>query len=196
MLRFYFVRHGEKERVPFDPKLTSLGIEQATATAKFLRKIKFEEVVVSPKSRTQETAQVIAGELGLPITTIEELQERLEWQKEETFEEFVKEWYKTDIDRSHKSAVGMSSAGNGERIRKILDMISQRHKEGNILVVSHGGTIGDMLRNLFGESTIEHKPWKNPEAKYIDIHECSITIVEKENDQYKLVSINGQEHLL
>jgi probable phosphoglycerate mutase len=196
MVRFYFVRHGEKERVPFDPKLTPIGIQQATATAEFLRKIKFKEVVASPKSRTQQTAQIIAKELGLPVTTIEELQERLEWLGDQELSEFLDEWYKTDIDRSYSSKVGMSSSGNGARVRKILDSISERHKEGNILVVSHGGTIGDALRNLFGEEAVEHLPSKNPDAKYIKIHECSITIVERENNEYKLISVNGKEHLL
>ncbi len=41
MVTFYFVRHGLKEAVPFDPSLTTIGLEQAKAAAELLKNIFF-----------------------------------------------------------------------------------------------------------------------------------------------------------
>lgn len=195
MLTFYFIRHGQKEAIPFDPPLTKIGFKQAEFTANLLKNINFLEVVSSPKLRTKQTAEIIARPHSINISTDFRLVERLEWEKDESFNEFITEWNKTDIDRSYLPKKGISSRSNGQRVKLLLDEISEKHQEGNILVVTHGGTIGDLLRNLFSETAIEHMTEPISGAKYIDILECSVTIIRKTNDKFELVKLGDISHL-
>lgn len=195
MTTFYLVRHGQKEAIPFDPPLTTVGEKQAEITAGLLKDIPFKEIIASPKLRTKQTAGIIAKPHSLPINTDERLMERLEWENEDTFAAFIDEWNKTDTDRSYVPKNGISSKANGGRMKDILDGLVNKHKEGNILIVSHGGTIGDLLRNLFTEEAIEHKTKPISGARYIDILECGITTIRKNNDKYELLKIGDISHL-
>lgn len=195
MTIFYLIRHGQKEAVPFDPPLTLVGIKQAEVTAEFLKDVQFEEVVASPKQRTKQTAEIIAKPHSIPVNTDERLVERLEWENGETFDEFITEWNKTDIDRSYLPKKGMTSKTNGERMKNLLDELANKHRKGNILIVSHGGTIGDLLRNLFTEKAIEHKTEPMSGARYIDILECGITTVRESDGKYELLRMGDISHL-
>ncbi len=195
MTAFYLVRHGQKEAIPFDPPLTAVGVKQAEVTAELLKAVSFKEVLASPKLRTKQTAEIIAKSHSLNVITDERLIERLEWENDESFDEFIEEWNKTDIDRSYHPKKGMSSKTNGERMKNILDELAEKYKDGNILIVSHGGTIGDLLRNLFTEEAIEHKTEPVSGARYIDILECGITIIRKNGDKYELLKIGDISHL-
>lgn len=58
------------------------------------------------------------------------------------------------------------------------------------MFVTHGGTIGDLLRTLFpcNELPIIHN--KKTGAKYIEILPGSVTVLEKEEGSYRLVRMN------
>jgi len=157
MLTFYFIRHGQKEAVPFDPPLTKIGVKQAELTAGYLKTIPFKAIVASQKTRVQQTTQIIAKQLKLSISVDERLQERLEWENDVSFEKFMEEWNKTDIDRTYQPKRGKSSSDNGKQMKEIIDEMSNTYKEGNVLVVTHGGSIGDLLRCLFTEEAITYK---------------------------------------
>lgn len=195
MITFYLVRHGQKEAIPFDPPLTTVGAKQAEVTAQLLKDIPFKEVLASPKTRTKQTAEIISKPHSLTVKTDDRLIERLEWENDETFDEFIAEWNKTDIDRSYLPKKGMASKTNGERMKSLLDELADKHKEGNILIVSHGGTIGDLLRNLFTEEAIEHKTEPISGARYIDILECGVTTISTTDDKYELLKIGDISHL-
>ena len=72
MKKVLYVRHGQSEtnlRGVFaggndDTRLTDLGREQAKNAGKELKGIKIDRIICSPLSRTYETAQIIAKELG------------------------------------------------------------------------------------------------------------------------------------
>ncbi len=195
MLTFYLVRHGAKEAIPFDPPLTKIGVIQAKATAEFLKDVSFDLILASPKLRTKQTADIISKYHSLQITTDKRLIERLEWENDKSFDEFMNEWNKTDIDRDYQPRKGMSSSANGRRMVSILDELSEKYKDGNILIVTHGGSIGDLLINLFTEEAISHKTEPISGAKFIKIHECSITTIQKNEDKYQLLKLGDISHL-
>ncbi|MDZ4227790.1 MAG: histidine phosphatase family protein [Candidatus Levybacteria bacterium] len=195
MLNFYFVRHGIKENVPFDPPLTKMGAKQAELTGKRLKDIPFKGIIASHKLRTQQTAKIIAKHLKLPVLADSRLQERLEWEKDMAFDEFATEWNKTDIDRDYKPKNGVSSHGKGRQVKKVVDELLKIHGDGNVLIVAHGGSIGDLLRNLFAQEKLPHKANSISGAKYIGIHECSVTIVQMLGDKYKLLKLADISHL-
>jgi len=195
MLTFYFIRHGAKESIPFDPPLTKLGIKQAELTAKYLKNISLKSILASPKLRTRQTARMISKPHLLQFVTDDRLIERLEWESNHTFDEFVAEWIKTDLDRQYKPKKGSSSCGKGEEMGEIIEEISAKYKDGNIAIISHGGAIGDLLRYLFKEEDLVHKVAPLSGCKYIDISECSITVIQKDKDRYKLIKVNDKAHL-
>lgn len=195
MLTYYFIRHGTKEAIPFDPPLTETGIKQAEVTAEYLKGISFKIVIASPKLRTKQTAEIISKPHSLPIITDNRLIERLEWENDESFDNFITEWNKTDIDRKYQPRKGLSSSSNGEQMKKFLDELSNQYHDGDILIVTHGGTIGDLLRQLFTEKAIIHKTEPISGKKYIDILECSITTIQKNEEGYKLLNLNNISHL-
>ena len=51
-----------------DPGLTELGVTQAREAARTLAEQDIRRIIASPYSRTLETAEIIAMELGLPVT--------------------------------------------------------------------------------------------------------------------------------
>jgi broad specificity phosphatase PhoE len=105
------------------------------------------------------------------------------------------EWDKTDINRAYVPRKGKSSSKNGEDVKKLIEELSMQYTDGNILIVTHGGTIGDLLRNLFTEQGLEHITDPATGARYIDIQECSVTIVKKSIAGYALEMIGKITHL-
>lgn len=196
MLTFYFIRHGQKETIPFDPPLTELGVKQAETTAEHLKNISFDKIIASPKLRTRQTAEIIAKSHSLQVFSDIRLIERLEWENDESFDKFLTRWNKTDIDRKFQPKKGKSSYSNGQQMRKVIDELSKIYRSGNMLIVTHGGSIGDLLRNLFAEEILNHKTEPISGARYIEILECSITKVQKRDGKYILKRVNDTTHLL
>lgn len=81
-MKLYLVRHGETDwnrmgrlQGMTDIPLNDLGRTQAKAAAAALREVPFDGAFCSPLSRARETAQIIMGGRGVPITPDERLRE-------------------------------------------------------------------------------------------------------------------------
>ena len=74
MQKIYFIRHGQRnDRIPGSP-LSQTGVEEAKKTAQYLKNTLTEEkleLLASPLTRTQETANEIAKALDLQIETVD-----------------------------------------------------------------------------------------------------------------------------
>lgn len=147
------------------------------------------------QKKTQQTAEIISRHLHLSVTIDERLVERMDWGEMpgESFEEFLKEWSKTQLDRKYIPTHGDSSFATGERVTSVLKDFAQDNQ--SILIVTHGGAIGDFLMNNFSreEFSIAIDPATN--AEYIEIKECSITEVENHADTFVLKKANDTSHL-
>jgi|SRR3989344_2749475 len=148
----YFVRHGETEmnaqnlRQGSEGRLTAMGREQALTTAKRFPKHKGRPTVIiaSPYERTKETAEIIGGELGMPVEYSDLLIERRNpseiighWDKERDVKKIVDR-----IDKSfHDDNLRYSDEENfidlKRRAKDLLEYIKYR-KEKRILMVTHG----------------------------------------------------------
>lgn len=80
MTTLFVVRHGQttlnaqgRFRGRADPSLDSTGREQAQQAARQLASAQPEAVHTSPLRRAVETAQIIAGEVGLEVSTLTDL---------------------------------------------------------------------------------------------------------------------------
>lgn len=184
MVTFYLVRHGQKEKVMGDPHLTQFGKAQAEHTAKFLKDKGIKQIFSGLLNRTSETANIIAKELGLDIKFDDRLRERMNWgdKKGESFEEFWDEWQKADLNRDYQPAHGYSSRESGQRMESFLSDVSKDINNDTFLIVTSGGIIGDLLRNVFLEKDLPLVMNKISKARYLEILECSVTIVKKDKN--------------
>lgn len=80
---FWFLRHGESEanrlRIiagSLDVPLNATGRAQAQRAADLVAGLDIAAVYASPLVRAHDTARIVAGPLGLPVTLVPELAER------------------------------------------------------------------------------------------------------------------------
>lgn len=195
MSTFYFVRHGNKQENISNPQLTEIGHEQAQKTAEFLKQFPITQIIASPLSRTQQTAQHIAQTLSLLVKTDPRLQERMERQPNDVPQkEFFAEWLETTHNRDFSPRWGDSSRKTGERVEQIIQEIGQSSDK-HVVLVTHGGTTIDFLRNVFDENHLIQLLKEFPEGQDYVVNECSVTQVKLENGAYTLIDLHHISHL-
>lgn len=161
-MRFLYVRHGESEAnaatvigTPFT-KLTQKGIAQAQKTGVELQGQDVALIVCSPFIRAQQTAEMIAGEIGIDlkhIKIIEDLHERRMGVVEGTPKKHESEWFygKTDVE-------GMESQEDLlSRSARALEQINEAAKDvqGSVVVVGHAVSGFYLLQVAKGNLTPE-----------------------------------------
>lgn len=160
MLKIYLARHGQDEdnekgilNGRRDFSLTKKGVEQARELAKKIKKagIKFDKVYSSPLKRAYKTAEIITEKLGLKKPEIlPDLIERdfgIMTGKSHTQ---IEEICSPDILKTETVTYFLSPKKAEtfpqlvRRGKKVLRIITKKHKDGNILLVAHGD-IGKMI---------------------------------------------------
>ena len=139
--QFIFVRHGQSQAnaegiiadgaVP----LTDKGVDQARITGLEVKKLGITTIVCSPYLRAQQTAQIIAGELGIDlahIKIIEELRERGLGSCEGKPKVQASEWYSRSDDPTLEPRQTLL-----DRMHAALENIRAIDSKGLILVVGH-----------------------------------------------------------
>jgi broad specificity phosphatase PhoE len=165
----YLVQHGEKEPEPGDPGLTAAGREQAARTAQWLRDFGLSAVYSSPLKRAWETAENIASASGLAVHRDVRLRERVNWDGDKPFDDFVAEWARCLVERDFVPGGGDSSRQAAGRLRAFLLDVSA--EPGSVVAVSHGGVIVDLLRTLLGDGAVPHA------LLYEGVPSCAITTI-------------------
>lgn len=192
----YLIRHAEKEKLKFDPPITKLGEEQAQKTAEYFKDIQIDKIYSSPLKRTIQTSEIISKYLKRDFEINDLLRERFNWGdiKDQTHSEFLEMWKKSSLVRNWQPPEGFSSNGAGERLEKFFESIGKNNIS-KVIVVSHGGIIADFLRSTFENKILnEILPDFSKYYEFL-IPFSSITIIEKKNSNYKLISVAGTEHL-
>jgi len=151
MKKIYFVRHAQSQAnvdgimagSGFETPLTDEGKRQAKQAGQYLKDKKIECIVASPMQRTQQTAVIIAKEIGIKpaeILTNELLTERSFGSYDgQPFEKYAQ-----DVDQGRLSEGVETTEVLFERVEKMFEWLAAR-PEKTILVVSHGAT-GRMFR--------------------------------------------------
>lgn len=173
MSTFYLVRHGLRISRDEDTLLSEPGIKQAELTGKYLKSKNIQHIFVSPAKRTLHTAEIINRSLQIVQSVDKRLKERMEYEPGfGNFETFLEEWDKTMASCEYQPPYGNSAISAGNRIANLFDELEE---DGNYLFISHGGVIGDVIRNLFPELqlTLTADPVKN--LRWLHIAECSIS---------------------
>jgi probable phosphoglycerate mutase len=135
-----------------DPELSPEGEAQARAAAAAVAsRGPVDAVVSSPLRRARQTADVVAGELGLPVREVETLRECAfgEWEGL-TFAEVQEQWPDELTawlaDTSVAPPGGESFDAVGARVRRARDQLIARHPGRTVLAVSHVTPIKLLVR--------------------------------------------------
>lgn len=174
-MKFFFVRHGESVAnsqnniATFESPLTEKGLEQARKTGIELKGKGITKIVCSPFTRAQQTAEIIAGELGIPVDHIEvidELAERRFGNKEGTPKEHPSEFYYT-----YEGPEIEPRADLLKRVKTALAKIKESSQNDMVLAVGHGCSGFYMLQVAKGNDELEkfEKPYQMSNAHAAEV---------------------------
>jgi broad specificity phosphatase PhoE len=163
------IRHGQSEfNVHYgrtrqdpgirDPQLTELGRDQARLAAGALDALGLRRLVTSPYRRALETAEIIAGALGLPVTIDPMIGERVAFSCDIgsgpdqlahrwptwSFDHLAEQWWP-----AHEEPETGLLARCG-RFRELTDALDDRD---HVAVVSHWGFIRALTGLTVGNAT-------------------------------------------
>jgi len=161
--RLYLVRHGESEwnlqrRIQGNSAsnaLSETGRKQAALLGAEFERLKFSSVYCSDVERAVETAGIALGD-EVDIEFLEGLREISFGSWEGKLIEEIKEESPGMIEEWFESPSGVLIDGGEnlfsfrERIVETFDRIIAESKEGNILVICHGGVICSYLTHVLG----------------------------------------------
>jgi broad specificity phosphatase PhoE len=132
------VRHGETDwnavgrlQGHTDRPLSDFGRRQAEQLAADLEGEELEAIYSSDLARGRETAEVVGERLGLRVALDPDLREK-DWGTWEGL---------TSVERDRVEFVGESTQAHEERILGALRRIAERHPDGRVLVLTHGGSM-------------------------------------------------------
>jgi broad specificity phosphatase PhoE len=186
MLELVLARHGESygnldRAMGSDTELTALGRWQATRLGNWLAEqdYAFRALYSSPYLRARQTAEIVSIRLGLKVMVDPDLRETeisledslprrqrpLELEPPVPFTEEYQELY--------------------ERIKRATARILDENREGQVLVVAHGGSVGTMVRCILGT---------HPLLVHTDL--AAVHCLCWRDHRWDMVYMNRQEYLL
>ncbi len=160
------VRHGETDwnresrfQGQSDPPLNAAGRRQARELAERLSGEPLDTVYASPLRRAYETAEIVAGRLGLEIQAVDALREVFlgAWEGltlsevEARFPESYRRW----VDHRDGWHDGETYDDLGQRVIAGLLEIAEAHEDGRVLAVTHGGPIRSAVAAATGTDFAE-----------------------------------------
>lgn len=207
-LNFYFVRHGETHwnelqlfQGKSDSDLTLKGLHQARLTAKALHYVIFDAAYSSPQKRAVDTANVIIAKRQIPLLYHDGLVEINFGQWEQ---QFVPNYYQHPnfIHLISNAQQYDATENGGENFQTVLNRsleaiksIIKQQQNGNILVVSHGSVLRQLIYVLTGGN------WQDHLQHTHKLENTSISIVnyqqtsDESMGQFTMRQLNGTEHL-
>ncbi len=195
-MRLTIIRHAQSEGnvaenlgFPHTP-LTAQGHEQARLVALRLQGEEFDAIIISPYTRTRETAApVIASRTIEPVFDVR--------AQEHNFGEFHGTPYggyretavsKHEDWREFRPLDGESVYDLRLRILALIDDLRSQHNGKNVLLVTHGGAIVNLLLGLYGDDVTmvqSYRQWNT-----------AVSILEfPANGLPKIVFLNDLSHL-
>lgn len=159
----FVVRHGEttwnkEKRLQghLDSELTAKGIAQAKALGENLKEHDFDAIYASDLTRTRLTAENVASEKHCPITLDPQLRERnlgifqgyTRQELAEKFPEHAVPYLNNEPD--YQIPQGETLRQFCQRTMDCFNKLVMQHKQGKILVVTHGGVLTCLFKKVVG----------------------------------------------
>lgn len=187
------VRHGLPQRVlgaqgPADPGLRSEGRSQAERLAAHLSAEHIHAIYSSPLRRALQTAELTAGQLGLPVQVIDDLAEVDRHSSSYIpMEELRRD---PDLWAVLAASAGRDGGETREGFRKRVIAAVERIIEANpgrrVVVVSHGAVMNSYLGHVLG---IDRDLWFEP--RYASISR----VLASRRGHRNVDSLNETQHL-
>jgi 2,3-bisphosphoglycerate-dependent phosphoglycerate mutase len=194
------VRHGQstwnhEHRIQgqLDPPLSAEGRRQAAQLGGRLAGRQFAGFYSSDLKRAIETSRLIGKAVGIEPSPLAELREIYlgEWeglQTEDLAVRFPQAWAAWAEEPNWDLVPGgEGSAAFEARVGAALDTIFDRHREGDVLVVTHGGVIQVALHRVVGRPGRGIFPFR--------IQNASMSVIEKRNGRRVVSGVNDVGHL-
>jgi len=158
-----------------------------------LKEVKISAIYSSPLKRALDTAQAIAGYHGLMVQVESDLREMEVGELEglsiaelgTSFSQFLLQWRQGQ--GGEKLPGGESIVELADRVWAIIQLIMKKHGRGNIVVVSHFFTAVATICRALG--------WPLTCIERIRVQTGSISIIDLDNGQHRLVSLSDICHL-
>ncbi len=147
----------------------------------------------SDLARTRETAEVIASATGVEPVPEAGLREIMlgAWEgktREDLMAEYPDQWAQWVREPSWDLVPGGEGAEPfARRVTRSLVEIQDRHREGDVLCVTHGGVIQVALLDVIGRSSRGIFPFL--------IQNCSLTVIQRANGRTVVTTVNDTCHL-
>lgn len=185
------VRHAQSlynrdgEKAGLNSGLTELGWRQAQAVAEWLaRTYRPDAIFTSSMVRARQTAEIIAQRFGLPVTVHEGLEEaefsywdELPRLPDEPLLAWHDNWQPDPVNAPLYTSFRA-------RIYESLQRLLGQYTGKTAIIVSHGGTIGTLLRSLFGGHHVA-----------VFTENTGVTHLTWDRDHWRLVFHNSTAHL-
>ncbi len=108
---------------------------------------------------------------------------------------FLNDWHKATWQRDYPLPFADSSLTAGKRIEKLIQSLNTTEYK-HIAFVTHGGIIMDFLRNVIPENELTSVVKVFSHGKDFDVTECSVTIIDVEDERYTLLQLASAHHLV
>jgi 2,3-bisphosphoglycerate-dependent phosphoglycerate mutase len=196
----FLVRHGQstwnyERRIQgqLDPPLSEEGRRQASHLGRRLAGRTFAGLYTSDLKRAAETAQLVGRAVHIDPTTMAELREIFlgQWEglrTEELASRFPEAWASWTVEPNWDLVPGgEGSAAFEARVGRALDQLFDRHPQGDVLAVTHGGVIQIALHHVVGRPGRGIFPFR--------IQNASVSVLEKRNGRVVVSGVNDIGHL-
>lgn len=188
MTRLYIVRHGQSEfnlkhimQGQLNSKLSELGIKQAYAAKKYLKRYSFDVAYSSDLSRAYKTAQIILEDRNMKIHINKKLRERdygvLNGMASDKFRK--KKYFTSDI---HEFG-GENEEDVADRALKVFTKIAEKEEGKKVFVACHETVIMYFLKQL---DPIGLEKYRDGDKL---VGNCSTTIVDYNKGKFKIVKM-------
>ena len=198
MTTIYLVRHGDKVRESGDVPLTPLGKNEAEKTGKFFLDKNIDLILSSPQKRALQTAEIIQKVLKTPPLKVNDLlKERINFGdvSNQGYTQFLEMVEKSSVKRDWVLPNGETSLSCGRRLESVIPIVALGAFR-NIIIATHGGIITDFLRNAFSMEKLNEKIPAFNLKRETAIKTCSITKLELDGNELKLISVGDTSHLV
>ena len=186
-----FVRHGQSLQnrdgasLGENSGLTELGWHQTHLVADWLaRNVNADALLASTLTRALQTAEVIGQRIGLPVEVFPGFEEANQpyWQElplapDQPLALWDNRWQPDAENAPLYTAFR-------ETLRDAMARLLEEHADQTVIVVSHGGAIGTVIRSLFGGHQMP-----------IFTENCGVTQVAWQEGRWRLICHNERAHL-
>ena len=186
-----FVRHGQSlynrdgASMGENSGLTELGWHQTHLVADWLaRNVNADALLASTLTRAIQTAEVVGQRIGLPVEVFPGFEEADQpyWQElpialDQPLGLWDNRWQPDAENAPLYTAFR-------EKLRNALVRLLEEHQNQTVIVVSHGGAIGTVLRSLFGGHQMP-----------VFTENCGVTQVAWQEGRWRLICHNERAHL-